>query len=125
MLAIDSGPTILDELTHTFDVRSLTTQRTRDETPTVWIDKSRAHEVLGHLKTKVPKPYRTLYDLTAIDERVRASRDGQPSGDFTVVYHLLSYERNEDIRVKVALEGEYPSLQTVTDIWPAANWYER
>src|ERR1051325_1280843 len=125
MLAIDSGPTILDELTHTFDVGSLTTQRTRDETPTVWIDKSGAHEVLDHLKTKVPKPYRTLYDLTAIDERMRASRDGQPSGDFTVVYHLLSYERNEDIRLKVALEGEYPSLPTVTDIWPAANWYER
>jgi NADH-quinone oxidoreductase subunit C/D len=125
MLAIDSAPTILDELKHTFNDRSLRTQRTRDETPTVWIDKSRAHEVLGHLKTKVPKPYRTLYDLTAIDERERASRDGQPASDFTVVYHLLSYERNEDIRLKVALEGEYPSLPTVTGIWPAANWYER
>jgi NADH-quinone oxidoreductase subunit C/D len=125
MLAIDSAPTILDELKHTFDDRSLTTQYTLDHTPTVWIDKSRANEVLGHLKTKVQKPYRTLYDLTAIDERERASRDGQPASDFTVVYHLLSYERNEDIRLKVALEGEYPSLPTVTDIWPAANWYER
>lgn len=125
MLAIDSAPAILDELKHTFDDRSLTTQYTRDDTPTVWIDKSRANEVLDHLKTKVPKPYRTLYDLTAIDERERVSRDGQPVSDFTVVYHLLSYERNEDIRLKVALEGEYPSLPTVTNIWPAANWYER
>ena len=66
-----------------------------------------------------------LYDLTAIDERVRRHRDGQPPGDFTVVYHLLSIGRNEDIRVKVALEGESPSLQSVTDIWPSANWYER
>ena len=39
-----------------------------------------------------------LYDLTAIDERVRTHRDGQPASDFTVVYHLLSFERNEDVR---------------------------
>ncbi len=25
----------------------------------------------------------------------------------------------------MALAGEYLSLTTVTDIWPAANWYER
>ncbi len=125
MLATGSTPAILDDLEHAFDDRSFTTQHTHDETPTIWVDKNRAHEVLGHLKTNVPKPYRALYDLTAIDERVRNSRDDQPPSDFTVVYHLLSYERNEDIRLKVALKGEYPLLPTVTDIWPAANWYER
>jgi NADH-quinone oxidoreductase subunit C/D len=81
--------------------------------------------VLSCLKRDVPKPFRTLYDLTAIDERVRNFRDDQPPSDFTVVYHLHSYERNTDIRLKVALTGECPSLPTVTDIWPAANWYER
>ena len=125
MLATASAPTILEDLEHALGDRSFTTQHTRDEMPTIWVDKNRAHEVLGRLKTEVPKPYRTLYDLTAIDERVRNSRDDQPPSDFTVVYHLLSYERNQDIRLKVALKGEYPSLPTVTDIWPAANWYER
>ncbi|MDA8104923.1 MAG: NADH-quinone oxidoreductase subunit C/D, partial [Nitrospiraceae bacterium] len=48
-----------------------------------------------------------------------------PESDFTVVYHLLSYGRNQDIRVKVPLKGEYPSLPSVADIWPSANWYER
>src|SRR4029079_13450069 len=33
--------------------------------------------------------------------------------------------RNEDVRVKVALTDEAASLPTVTDLWPAANWYER
>mgnify|MGYP001796922834 CR=1 FL=1 len=61
--------------------------------------------MLGCLKTKVEKPYRTLYDLTAIDERVRSSRDGQPPSDFTVAYHLLSYDLNPAIRLKVALDG--------------------
>lgn len=125
MLAIDSTRTILDELKPSFGDQAITTQLTRDQTPTVWIDKNIAHDVLRHLKTEVPKPFRTLYDLTAIDERERSSRDAQPPGDFTVVYHLLSYERNEDIRLKVALQGEYPTLQTVTDIWPSADWYER
>ena len=125
MLATASGPTVLDDLRLTFGDRTLTTQQTRDETSTIWVDKNLAHKVLGHLKRDVPKPYRTLYDLTAIDERVRNSRAGQPPSDFTVVYHLLSYERNEDIRLKVALNGDYPSLPTITDIWPAANWYER
>ncbi|HKQ92955.1 MAG TPA: NADH-quinone oxidoreductase subunit C/D, partial [Blastocatellia bacterium] len=63
--------------------------------------------------------------LTAIDERVRADRGDGPASDFTVVYHLLSFERNEDVRIKVALTGEHPSLDTITDVWPSANWYER
>ena len=71
MLATGSAPTIFEDLKHAFGDRSFTTQHTRDEMPTIWVDKNRAHEVLGRLKTEVPKPYRTLYDLTAIDERVR------------------------------------------------------
>ncbi len=116
---------ILDELIQDFGEASFTTQPTRDGIPTIWVDKSKVHDVLRYLQAKVSKPYRTLYDLTAIDERERSSRNGEPRGDFTIVYHLLSYERNEDIRLKVALHGEHPSLPTVTDIWPAANWYER
>ena len=49
-----------------------------------------------------------LCDLTAIDERERRHREGQPPSDFTVVYHLLSLERNADVRLKVALQGEKP-----------------
>jgi NADH-quinone oxidoreductase subunit C/D len=85
----------------------------------------RAREILRYLKTEAPKPYKMLYDLTAIDERERFNRAGQPASDFTVVYHLLSYERNEDVRLKVALSGELPAIDTITDIWPAADWYER
>ena len=45
-----------------------------------------------------------LYDLTAIDERMRAtSRRCSRASDFTVIYHLFSFERNEYIRVKIAL----------------------
>jgi NADH-quinone oxidoreductase subunit C/D len=116
---------IIEELQNKFGEAIITQQPTRDEIPTLWAARDRAHEILRYLKTETDKPYRMLYDLTAIDERVRTNREGQPPSDFTVVCHLLSFERNADVRIKVALEGEYPSIPTITDIWPAANWYER
>ena len=44
---------------------------------------------------------------------------------FAVVYQLLSTEHNNRLRVKTYLDGEPPRVASVTDIWPAANWYER
>jgi len=98
---------------------------TRDDVPTFWVRRDRLTEVLSALKHDVPRPYRTLYDLTAIDERSREHRAGQPSSRFSMVYHLMSYERNEDIRLKVALDSEKPSCPSITGVWRAANWYER
>lgn len=117
--------TILQELQQRFGAGAITAQQTRDTVPTFWTPKDNVRDVLRCLKTQVDRPYRMLYDLTAIDERVCANRHDQPASDFTVVYHLLSFDRNEYVRVKVPLEGEQPSLATITDIWPAANWYER
>ena len=122
---MNDNTNIVEELQNKFGEAVIRLQSTQDEIPTLWVARDRAHEILRHLKTGTDKPYRMLYDLTAIDERVRSNRQGQPPSDFTVVYHLLSFERNADVRIKVALEGEYPSLPTITDIWPAANWYER
>jgi len=93
--------------------------------PTLRTSAEKVHDVLNYLKTEIPKPYPMLYDLTAIDERTRTNRRDRLQGDFTVVYHLLSFDRNSDVRIKVALEGEHPSLPSITDVWPAANWYER
>ena len=120
-----SNPTLLAEVEQRFGVGQFAAQPTKDEIPTWWVPRDRAHELLSFLKTGLAQPFRTLYDLTAIDERVREHRDGHPLTDFTVVYHLLSYERNADVRIKVALRGEEPSVPTITDLWPAANWYER
>ena len=116
---------IVDELRDRFGSGTFGRQETGDGIPTVWTTKERAREVLGYLKTEVERPYKMLYDLTAIDERVRRVRQGQSPSDFTVVYHLLSFERNEDVRLKIPLTEQAASLPTITDLWPAANWYER
>jgi NADH-quinone oxidoreductase subunit C/D len=116
---------IIDDVKNTFGEAILTIQPTRDNIPTLWVSPERAQDVLRHLKSTVNNPYKTLYDLTAIDERVRNHRPAQPESDLTVVYHLLSYERNDDIRIKVPLKGDSPSLPTITGLWKSANWYER
>ena len=97
----------------------------RDGIPTYWADRDQVHRVLAFLKERVPGPYRFLYDLTAIDERTRVHRPDEPHGDFTVVYHLFSYEKNEYIRVKTPLQENALSIDSITDLWPSANWYER
>jgi NADH-quinone oxidoreductase subunit C/D len=82
-------------------------------------------DILRYLKLEAEQPYRMLYDLTAIDERTRVHREGQPESSFTVVYYLLSFARNADIRLKVALAADDAVMPTITHIWPSANWYER
>jgi len=44
---------------------------------------------------------------------------------FDVTYRLRSLERNQDLRINVAVPGEEPELATVTDLFPTANWLER
>jgi NADH dehydrogenase I D subunit len=90
---------------------------------TFYVDQPRVKEVLRFLKTEATPKFRRLDDLTAIDESARRERSAYP--DYTLVYHLLSYESASRLRLKVALHGEDPVALSITDIWPAANWYER
>jgi NADH-quinone oxidoreductase subunit C/D len=108
-----------------FGVSPAASQAYRDGIPTFWARREQVHGILAFLKERASGPYKMLYDLTAIDERTRTHRPSEPPSDFTVVYHLFSFERNEYIRVKTALDGNALSLDTITDLWPAANWYER
>jgi NADH dehydrogenase I D subunit len=90
---------------------------------TFTVDQVRLKEVLQFLKTEAQPRFLRLEDLTAVDESAR--RPGQERPDFTLVYHLLSYESAGRLRLKVNLSGQEPETDTVTDIWPSANWYER
>jgi NADH-quinone oxidoreductase subunit C/D len=97
----------------------------RDGIETVWVTRDLLHAKLAELKTAIDRPYRMVYDLTAIDERDRVHRAGEPAADFTLVYHLYSFDRNQYIRVKAPLADGSLTIDTATDLWPAANWYER
>jgi len=123
---IPSGvPQLLRELTEQTGLNDFTVQTTRDGIATLWIPKQNLRTLLSYLKLQAASPYPLLFDLTAIDERLRTHRQGLPDSEFTVVYHLLSFDRNKDIRLKVALFEAGLALPTISDIWPSANWYER
>ncbi len=45
---------------------------------------------------------------------------------FAVAYQLLSITHNERLRLKVRCENEAePVVDSVTDVWASANWFER
>lgn len=90
---------------------------------TFHLAENRIKDVLRFLKAEASPKFPRLEDLTAIDESARRNRKDSP--DYTLVYHLLSFEKPGYLRLKVPLWGQEPVTETITDIWPSANWYER
>ncbi|MBK5278913.1 MAG: NADH-quinone oxidoreductase subunit C/D [Bacteroidia bacterium] len=103
----------------------ITEQVTKDRIVSMWLPLVKLKTVLFYVKNELLKPYLLLYDITAIDERSRKKDLEYPSDVFTLVYHLFSFERNEFIRFKIALSGEYPEVPSICNLWANANWYER
>ena len=69
--------------------------------------------------------FEQMIDLCGVD--YSAYGDGAWEGKrFAIVYHLLSVAHNARLRVRIfAEEDDFPLLESVTDIWSCANWYER
>ncbi|MCI0510022.1 NADH dehydrogenase subunit C /NADH dehydrogenase subunit D [Chromohalobacter marismortui] len=99
-------------------------QATYTGMPVLWLDREHLLEVLGFLRD-MPEPFEMLFDLHAIDERLRSHREDLPAADFTVFYQLMSISRNRDIMLKVALSERDLEVPSVTGLYPNANWYER
>lgn len=114
---------IIQQIRTRFPSKEIHLQKTKDEFSTIWLKPSDLVEVITYLKNEAK--FRMLYDLTAIDERERKHRQDQPPSDFTVVYLLLSFDRNENIRIKVGLRDDALQLPSITSIYLNANWYER
>ena len=66
-------------------------QPTCDGIPTFWAPRERVCEILGYLKGRIDRPYAMLYDLTAIDDRMRVIRQGLPPSAFTVCSTLYPF----------------------------------
>lgn len=117
------------ELLHTIQTRfsdtEISSQETKDNIPTIWVPNNKILEMVQYLKKEIAMPFPMLYDLTAIDMRAYSRQGTPPEFPFVIVYQLLSFERNTQIKVKSGLKGEYPEVPSITRIWPSANWYER
>ena len=119
------SPNLLIGLREEFEQQILAWQATCDSIPTIWIERQHLLAVLTHLRDKASPRFEMLFDVTAIDERMRVNRQGQPESEFSVVYHLMSFSGNRDFRIKVPLMDADLNVPTIVGLWPAANWYER
>jgi NADH-quinone oxidoreductase subunit C len=69
------------------------------------------------LKADATCRFSSLVDITAVDYAGRAKR-------FDVVYHFLSMYQNQRIRLRVLIR-EDQMVQSIVDVHPSANWFER
>ena len=85
---------------------------------TIWVQKGSVREACAILRDNPACPFNYLCDLTAVDWYPSEPR-------FEVVYHLLSIPKKERVRLKAKLDGSSPAIESVTSVWPSANFYER
>ncbi|HJT01805.1 MAG TPA: NADH-quinone oxidoreductase subunit C [Terriglobales bacterium] len=125
-MAIDSAITKLDDLLERTAVAVLLAWRReavqsarfdRNEL-TIYVERSAIREACAILRDSPQAQINFLSDLTCVDLYPSEPR-------FEVVYHLLSMKRKERVRLKVQLPGADPSLESITGVWPAANFFER
>jgi len=72
--------------------------------------------------------FEQLIDVCGVDyQTYRAeSPQGPRTGPrFAVVYHLLSVSRNQRLRLRVYLDDILPVVDSLVELWPSANWFER
>jgi len=69
--------------------------------------------------------FEQLLDLCGMDYSTWQDRP-HDGGRYAAVSHLLSVSLNHRLRVRVfAPDDDLPALASVTDLWNAANWFER
>ena len=69
--------------------------------------------------------FEVLLDLCGVDYSAYAGV-GTDGPRFAVVSHLLSISLNQRVRVRVfCADDDFPVLPTLSEIWSAANWFER
>jgi NADH-quinone oxidoreductase subunit C len=111
-----SDPAPLRRLREQFPDAVLDVVEFRGET-TVRVPKEQVKAICAFLHDDPATQMNYLTDLTAVDEMPRQPR-------FDVVYHCYSIPLNHYLRLKAAV-GEDEAIDSVTDIWAAANWAER
>ena len=75
-------------------------------------------ELMERVRTDDQLAFDMLMDVTAVDMPDRDPR-------FDVVYHLYSTANNHRLRVKVGVCEEVCLVDSLSELWPSANWMER
>ena len=85
---------------------------------TIWVDRIVLRDACKALKNNSQLQYNALADLTCLDWYPKEPR-------FEVVYHLFSTTAKKYVRLKVRLTGDDANVDSLTPLWPGANFFER
>ena len=77
-----------------------------------------AEEIRTAAATVQAAGYNFFEDVTAVDWFPSSPR-------FQLSYHIVSHIYKERIRLRVMVDGDEPTVESITAVWPAANFYER
>ncbi|HID21554.1 MAG TPA: NADH-quinone oxidoreductase subunit C [Planctomycetaceae bacterium] len=110
---------LLAKLSERFDAERFQSSQFRDNRRIV-CPAQLAYELLQYLKEDCG--FDMLVDVTAIDY---SQYPRSMPGRFCLLYSLASTTANERLFVQVYLQGDSPSVRSVTALWHAANWLER
>ncbi len=119
-----SAEAVRDAVAAALGERIRTLKVSRDEV-TVEVAAADYREVMQTLRDTPGCRFEQLIDLCGVD--YSTYRDGAWEGPrFAVVVHLLSVSLNQRLRVRTFCpDDDFPVIDSVTAIWPSANWYER
>ena len=109
----------IDLLREAFPAEILEVSEEKGERAVV-IRKDRCHEILKFLREEPEFHFEMMVDLCGVDYLPMGERPR-----FEVVYHLYSLTHNHRLRVRVKVPEEDLKVPTVTDLWKAADWFER
>src|SRR5436853_1731509 len=110
-----TGPELLHSISQSFGAKLQEKTEFRGET-TYSILPPDLREVAKFCRDELSFDY--LIDVTSIDNFGEEPR-------FEIVYHLYSMSHAAHLRLKLAVPEEAGAVDTVSDIWPTANWHER
>jgi len=85
--------------------------------PVFTIDHTKSHAIIQFLKEDPELDFHFLTDLTAMQ-----TADEKQLG---VIYHLHNMKKNIRVRVKTFFDINKPEVDSITNLWPSANWMER
>jgi NADH-quinone oxidoreductase subunit C len=88
------------------------------EEMTIYVDRAGIREACALLRDDAACAFNFLSDVTCVDWYPSEPR-------FEVVYHLLSLSKKERVRLKVRLNSGSAAVESLTSVWPGANYFER
>ena len=89
--------------------------------PVVIAKKESVKNLMAALRADSDFDFNLLMDLTAVDYLFWEEKEKR----FEIVYNLYSLRKKHRLFVKAQVREADASIDSVTEVWPAADWYER